>query len=117
MIIEFRLPDIGEGLAEAEIIEYLVKEGDIVKADQPVVKIENDKALVELPSPAAGRVVKIMYKAGVLLVAYLVLFLPILPRRSHYHINNHPDLILQSLLCGQADTGLYDIEVVYLEVL
>ena len=60
----FRLPDVGEGIAEAEIVEYLVKVGDQVKADQPVVRIETDKAVVELPAPVAGKVVEIPNEPG-----------------------------------------------------
>lgn len=60
----FRLPDVGEGIAEAEIVEYLVKVGDQVKADQPVVRIETDKAVVELPAPVTGKVVEIPNEAG-----------------------------------------------------
>lgn len=60
----FRLPDVGEGIASAEIVEYLVKPGDKVRADQPVVRIETDKAVVELPSPVAGTVVELPLKPG-----------------------------------------------------
>ncbi len=60
----FRLPDVGEGIASAEIVEYLVKPGDKVKADQPVVRIETDKAVVELPSPVAGTVAELPLKPG-----------------------------------------------------
>lgn len=51
---EFRLPDIGEGLTEAEIVRWLVAEGEEVKADQVIVEVETDKAVVEIPSPYAG---------------------------------------------------------------
>ena len=51
---EFRLPDIGEGLTEAEIVRWLVAEGEHVEADQPIVEVETDKAVVEIPSPYAG---------------------------------------------------------------
>jgi pyruvate dehydrogenase E2 component (dihydrolipoamide acetyltransferase) len=54
MAKEFRLPDIGEGLTEAEIVRWLIAEGGTVKADQPVVEVETDKAVVEIPSPYAG---------------------------------------------------------------
>lgn len=54
MIREFRLPDIGEGLTEAEIVTWMVAEGDRVELDQPVVEIETDKALMEIPTPFAG---------------------------------------------------------------
>ncbi|MEW6349826.1 MAG: dihydrolipoamide acetyltransferase family protein [Thermodesulfobacteriota bacterium] len=60
----FRLPDVGEGIAQAEIVEYLVQVGDQVKADQNVVRIETDKAVVELPSPFAGVVIEVPHKPG-----------------------------------------------------
>ncbi|MBI5571581.1 MAG: 2-oxo acid dehydrogenase subunit E2 [Desulfomonile tiedjei] len=60
----FRLPDVGEGIAQAEIVEYLVNVGDSVKADQNVVRIETDKAVVELPSPFAGTVAEIPHEPG-----------------------------------------------------
>ncbi|MFC4496470.1 dihydrolipoamide acetyltransferase family protein [Streptomyces ovatisporus] len=55
---EFRLPDLGEGLTEAEIVRWLVAEGDHVEVDQPLVEVETAKAQVEIPSPYAGRVVE-----------------------------------------------------------
>jgi pyruvate dehydrogenase E2 component (dihydrolipoamide acetyltransferase) len=61
---EFRLPDIGEGIAEADIVEWLVSEGDEVKADQVIVKVETDKAVADLPSPASGKILKINFKKG-----------------------------------------------------
>jgi len=60
----FRLPDLGEGLPDAEIHEWLVKEGDTVKVDQPIVSIETAKALVEVPSPQAGKIIKLHGKAS-----------------------------------------------------
>jgi pyruvate dehydrogenase E2 component (dihydrolipoamide acetyltransferase) len=60
----FRLPDVGEGIAEAEIVEYLVALGDRVKADQMVVRVETDKAVVELPSPFSGTVAEIPHAPG-----------------------------------------------------
>src|ERR1700678_403335 len=50
----FRLPDLGEGLAEAEIIEWHVKVGDHVRVDQPMVSVETAKAVVEVPAPFSG---------------------------------------------------------------
>jgi pyruvate dehydrogenase E2 component (dihydrolipoamide acetyltransferase) len=52
----FRLPDLGEGLTEAEVVRWLVADGDLVEVDQPVVEVETAKSLVEVPSPYAGRV-------------------------------------------------------------
>lgn len=55
----FHLPDLGEGLAEAEVREWYVKEGDVVKVDQPLVSMETAKAIVDVPSPYAGKIVKL----------------------------------------------------------
>lgn len=52
----FRLPDLGEGLTEAEVVRWLVAEGDLVEVDQAVVEVETAKSLVEVPTPFAGRV-------------------------------------------------------------
>ena len=55
----FKLPDLGEGLQEAEIVEWHVKVGDEVAVDQSLVSVETDKAIVEVPSPQAGRIEKL----------------------------------------------------------
>lgn len=60
----FLLPDLGEGLHEAEIVEWHVKAGDEVKADAPLVSVETDKAVVEVPAPWSGRIAKLCAKAG-----------------------------------------------------
>lgn len=67
MAREFRLPDVGEGITEAEIVRWLVREGDSVKEDQDLVEIETDKAVVTLPSPYTGKVLKLYGKDGKLL--------------------------------------------------
>ena len=58
----FRFPDVGEGITEGEIVRWLVQEGDEVKADQSFAEIETDKAIVEMPSPYAGTVLKLHAK-------------------------------------------------------
>ncbi|MCG5072201.1 dihydrolipoamide acetyltransferase family protein [Paraburkholderia tagetis] len=60
----FKLPDLGEGLQEAEIVEWHVKSGDEIRADQPLVSVETAKAIVEIPSPQAGRIAKLFGKPG-----------------------------------------------------
>src|SRR5688572_8242379 len=55
----FVLPDLGEGLVEAEIVRVLVKEGEVVREDAPLLEVETDKAQVEIPSPMAGRIEKV----------------------------------------------------------
>jgi pyruvate dehydrogenase E2 component (dihydrolipoamide acetyltransferase) len=64
MTYEFRLPDIGEGVAEGEVVRWLVKEGDALVEDQPMVEIMTDKATVEIGSPKVGRVGKRMFAEG-----------------------------------------------------
>jgi pyruvate/2-oxoglutarate dehydrogenase complex dihydrolipoamide acyltransferase (E2) component len=64
MAYEFRLPDIGEGMAEGEIVRWLVKEGDVLAQDQPMVEIMTDKATVEIAAPRAGRVLDRCFKEG-----------------------------------------------------
>ena len=61
---EFKLPDLGEGLTEAEIVEWHVAANDEVKLNQPLVSVETDKAVVEVPSPVSGRVVSTHGEAG-----------------------------------------------------
>lgn len=60
----FHLPDLGEGLPDAEIIEWKVKEGDTIRVDDPLVAMETAKAVVDVPSPVSGRVAKLHGKAG-----------------------------------------------------
>ena len=64
MPYEFKFPDVGEGIHEGEIVKWLVKEGEKVKADQPLGEIETDKAIVEMPSPKSGTILKLHVTAG-----------------------------------------------------
>ena len=73
---QFMLPDLGEGLEEAEIVTWYVNEGDHVVTDQPLVSVETDKAVVEVPSPSSGRIARLfgakgdMVKVGAPLVEF-----------------------------------------------
>ena len=64
MTIEFKLPDLGENIEAGDVVSLLVGEGDEVQAEQNVIELETDKAVVEVPCPHAGRVDKIHVKAG-----------------------------------------------------
>ena len=64
MAYEFKLPDLGEGLTEAEIARWLVAEGEHVDEDQPLVEVQTDKTTVEIPSPRGGTVLKILVAEG-----------------------------------------------------
>ncbi|ELY60032.1 2-oxo acid dehydrogenase subunit E2 [Natronococcus jeotgali] len=61
---EFELPDVGEGVAEGELVTWFVKPGDQVEEDQPIAEVETDKALVEIPSPYTGAVVELRAEEG-----------------------------------------------------
>jgi 2-oxoisovalerate dehydrogenase E2 component (dihydrolipoyl transacylase) len=73
---QFMLPDLGEGLEEAEIVTWHVNEGDRVVVDQPLVSVETDKAVVEVPSPQSGRIARLfggkgdLIKVGAALVEF-----------------------------------------------
>ena len=64
MAYEFQLPDLGEGLTEGEIARWLVEEGQEVAEDDPLVEVQTDKTVVEIPSPAAGVVARILVPEG-----------------------------------------------------
>lgn len=64
MPFEFKLPDIGEGIHEGEIVKWLIKEGDFIREDQPMVEVMTDKATVEIPAPRAGKILRLLGKEG-----------------------------------------------------
>ncbi len=64
MVLEFKFPDVGEGIHEGTLIKWLVKEGEQVKADQNIAEVETDKAVVEIPSPRNGTILKTFHKEG-----------------------------------------------------
>ena len=64
MAFEFKFPDVGEGITEGTIVKWKVKENDDVKADQIIAEVETDKAVVEIPSPRKGAILKLYHKEG-----------------------------------------------------
>ena len=64
MAFTFRLPDIGEGIHEGEIVKWFVKAGDTVKEDDILCEVQNDKAVVEIPSPVEGTVIEVLVEEG-----------------------------------------------------
>ncbi|WP_028919397.1 dihydrolipoamide acetyltransferase family protein [Pseudoxanthomonas suwonensis] len=95
----FHLPDLGEGLPDATIVEWFVKEGDTIRLDEPLVSMETAKAVVEVPSPVSGKVVKLAGGAGDVVVTGSMLAVfepdPSLPQRAegqdtgHHHGGAH----------------------------
>ena len=71
---DFILPDIGEGIVECEIVEWLVKEGDSIQEDQPVCDVMTDKALVQIPAVHTGIVSKLYYAKGEIAKVHAPLF-------------------------------------------
>src|SRR5262245_52498961 len=61
---EFKLPDIGEGISEVELLQWYVHEGDVVREDQNLAEIETDKAVADLPSPYAGVIQRLHHQPG-----------------------------------------------------
>ncbi len=64
MAFEFKFPDVGEGIAEGEVVKWHVKEGDRVEEDQVLLEVETDKAVVEIPSPVSGYILKRLVGEG-----------------------------------------------------
>ncbi|KRG72371.1 branched-chain alpha-keto acid dehydrogenase subunit E2 [Stenotrophomonas terrae] len=89
----FNLPDLGEGLPDATIVEWFVKEGDVIKLDEPLVSMETAKAVVEVPSPFSGKVLKLAGAAGDIVVTGHVLASfeidPNLPQRAEGQDTGH----------------------------
>src|SRR2546430_10820088 len=64
MAREFKLPDIGEGVHEGEVVKWFVKEGDPVKENDPIVEVMTDKGTVQIPSPVTGKILQLRAKEG-----------------------------------------------------
>ena len=89
----FHLPDLGEGLPDATIVEWFVKEGDVIRLDAPLVSMETAKAVVEVPSPVSGKVLRLAGAAGDVIVTGAVLAEfepdPNLPQRAEAQDTGH----------------------------
>ncbi len=89
----FNLPDLGEGLPDATIVEWFVKEGDVIRLDEPLVSMETAKAVVEVPSPVSGKVLKLAGAAGDIVVTGHMLAQfeidPNLPQRAEGQDTGH----------------------------
>lgn len=89
----FHLPDLGEGLPDATIVEWFVKEGDVIRLDEPLVSMETAKAVVEVPSPVSGKVLKLAGQAGDIVVTGSMLAQfqpdPNLPQRAEGQDTGH----------------------------
>ena len=95
---EFKLADLGEGMHEAEIVEWLIKVGDTPKLDQTIARVETDKAIVELPAPVSGKVSEIRVQSGETAKVgdVLVIFEAATPARDNGKTNNAPSTTIQT---------------------
>ena len=82
MSIDFILPDIGEGIVECELVEWLVKEGETIVEDQPIADVMTDKALVQIPAMHSGVVERLYYKQGEIAKVHSPLFSMITEQES-----------------------------------
>src|SRR5881227_360328 len=64
MPLEFRFPDVGEGIDAGELVEWYVSEGQVVREDEPMADVQTDKATVTIPCPTSGRVLELRVKVG-----------------------------------------------------
>ncbi|QFF98322.1 2-oxo acid dehydrogenase subunit E2 [Psychrobacillus glaciei] len=89
MAFEFRLPDIGEGIHEGEIVKWFVKAGDEVAEDDILCEVQNDKAVVEIPSPVKGKVTEVLVSEGTVAVVGDVLIRLDAPGYEDLHFKGH----------------------------
>jgi pyruvate dehydrogenase E2 component (dihydrolipoamide acetyltransferase) len=89
----FNLPDLGEGLPDATIVEWFVKEGDTIRLDEPLVSMETAKAVVEVPSPVSGKITQLGGAAGAVVITGTLLASfeldPNLPQRAESQDTGH----------------------------
>ena len=98
----FCLPDLGEGLTEAEVVAWHIHAGDHVVADQPIVAIETDKAIVDIPAPYAGHIAKLVVDVGERVQVGDVLF----TYTSDDAVQTEPTSIVGDLDSGAPKPGL-----------
>ena len=91
MAFEFRLPDIGEGIHEGEIVKWFVKAGDTIEEDDVLVEIQNDKAVVEIPSPVSGTIEEVLVEEGTVAVVGDVLVRIDAPDAEDIHFKGGKD--------------------------
>src|SRR3989338_4818246 len=89
MPYKFIFPDVGEGIHEGQIVKWHVNEGDKVKADQPLGEVETDKAVVEMPSPKTGTILKLHVAAGSTIHVGEVMVTILLEEESHEDGQKH----------------------------
>ncbi len=91
MAFEFRLPDIGKGIHEGEIVKWFVKAGDTIEEDDVLAEVQNDKSVVEIPSPVSGTVEEVMVEEGTVAVVGDVIVKIDAPDAEDMQFKGHDD--------------------------
>ena len=91
MAFEFRLPDIGEGIHEGEIVKWFVSAGDTIEEDDVLAEVQNDKSVVEIPSPVSGTVEEVVVEEGTVAVVGDVIVKIDAPDAEEMQFKGHDD--------------------------
>jgi 2-oxoisovalerate dehydrogenase E2 component (dihydrolipoyl transacylase) len=108
MSIDFILPDIGEGIVECELVEWLVKEGDVIVEDQPIADVMTDKALVQIPAMHSGTVDKLFYAQGEIAKVHAPLF-SMTPDESDSSQSSTPIVVADTSVVAEVKTPLAQV--------
>lgn len=111
MIKDFILPDIGEGVVECELVEWLVSEGDVVSEDQPIADVMTDKALVQIPAPYNGRITKLHYAKGEIAKVHAPLYSIEIEGEGEAEVaQDEPDVAVSSVTEKPASKAAFVVE-------
>lgn len=105
MAYEFRLPDIGEGIHEGEVVKWFVAKGDKINEDDTLLEIQNDKAVVEIPSPVTGTVEEILVEEGKVAVVGDILIRFDAPGYEHPHVEEEGKEETEAQVQATAEAG------------
>ncbi|GEN83970.1 dihydrolipoyllysine-residue acetyltransferase component of pyruvate dehydrogenase complex [Sporosarcina luteola] len=105
MAYEFRLPDIGEGIHEGEVVKWFVAKGDKINEDDTLLEIQNDKAVVEIPSPVTGTVEEILVEEGKVAVVGDILIRFDAPGYEHSHVEEEGKEETEAQVQATAEAG------------
>ena len=115
MIAEFKLPDLGEGLTESEIVSWHVAVGDSVTLNQVLGEVETAKALVELPSPYAGTVTAITHQPGTVVdVGEVIIAFEVPETTPQITPPTTPDLPVQPGVADEAPKRVPTLSLIYI---
>jgi len=124
MAKDFILPDIGEGIVECEVVEWLVQEGETVSEDQPICDVMTDKALVQIPAVHDGIITKLYYQKGEIAKVHAPLFAMDVtgdstsnevveePVQAENQTNNNASDVVEDFILPDIGEGIVECEIV-----